>query len=218
MQTQAKTKGLFLAAGIVIGMLVAFGIVWLDLERLKDQALQEIAKILPKSKTEKPKTDTLVIVEKQLPGTNNNTGSFIPDTASAAIDTLPPLPTDSLGLLVKKDELLYTKNIKVIRLTASGQTAIDTAMAQAANIEPATIPASYLVEFWKSPINYRGYKLGRNKLVLFGIYRADDISLVSLGSALYLKNHDYYFKLEPSEDFLTLNAVTDKNLLALLNQ
>lgn len=216
MQTPAKQKGLILALGILIGMLVAFGIVWLDFERLSHKVSQQISNLLPKKGTEKSKTDTIVIVEKMQPATDTETDT---DTY---IDTLPyapdSLPIDSLSLLVKKDELLHTKTIKLIRLTPPGGNAIDTAMAQAADIEPANLPGSYTVEFWKSPINYRGYKLGRNKIVLFGIYQADDISLVSVGSSVFLKNRDVYFRLEPGEEYASLSPVADKNLLVLLNQ
>jgi len=214
MQTPAKQKGLFLALGILIGMMVAFGVVWLDFERLTHQVSQQIKSLLPKDNNQKGKTDTIVIVEKAAPvaDTELNTGG---DTASFLTDSLP---IDSLSLLVKKDELLYTKTIKLIRLTATGANAIDTALAKAADVETADLPVNYTVEFWKSPINYRGYKLGRSKIVLFGIYQADDISLVSVGSTLFLKNRDIYFRLEPTEDFAGLNPVADKNLLALLNQ
>lgn len=218
MQPQAKTKGLFLAAGILIGMLVAFGVVWLDIERITHNIGQEMKNLLPKNTNQKGKTDTVVIVEKQAPDNDGyDSGMEIPDTALYPIDTLP-LPVDSLGMLVKKDELLYVKNIKVIRITASEQTAIDTAIAKAADVEPGGMPDNFAVEFWKSPINYRGYKLGRSKIVLFGIYQADDIALLSIGNTLFLKNRDFYFKLEPTENFLSLNAVTDRNLLTQLNQ
>ncbi len=214
MQTPAKQKGLFLALGILIGMLVAFGVVWLDFERLSHKVSQQINSLLPKNGVAKGKTDTIVIVEKVQPVDDLGADMGL-DTTSYLTDSLP---VDSLSLLVKKDELLYTKTIKLIRLTASGANAIDTAMAKAADIEPADLPANYTVEFWKSPINYRGYKLGRGKVVLFGIYQADDISLVSVGSNVFLKNRDIYFRLEPTEDFASLSPVADKNLLALLNQ
>jgi hypothetical protein len=126
---------------------------------------------------------------------------------------------DSLGMLVKKDELLYTKNIKLITLTDKGKSAaIDSAMAGAADVDPSGLPSVFTVEFWKSPINYKGYKLGRNTIVLFGIYQSDDIILVSIGKSLFLKNRDIYFRLEPSEDFCSFNPVTDKNVLAQLSQ
>lgn len=215
MQTPVKSKGLFLALGILIGMLVAFGIVWLDFERLSERFSQEMKNLLPKSSNEKSKRDTVVIVNQNAPITDGVVDADLGDTTTMVPDSLP---IDSLGLMVKKDELLYIKNIKVIRLTASGKNAIDSAMAKAADIDPVDMPANFAVEFWKSPINYRGYKMGRSKIVLFGIYQADDISLVSVGSSIFLKNRDLYFKLEPSEDFCSLSQVTDKNLLVLLNQ
>lgn len=212
MRNSAKTKGIFLALGILVGMLVAFGIVWLDFGRISQKVIGQVQQVFSADKT---KHDTIkVIVEKEVPAVDYT----LDDTAA---DTLVSDSTavDSLGMLVKKDELLYTKNIKLITLNDKGKSAaIDSAMAGAADVDPSTLPAVYSVEFWKSPINYKGYKLGRSTLVLFGIYQSDDISLVSIGKSLFLKNRDLYFRLEPSEDFCSFNPVTDKNILSQLSQ
>ena len=215
MQNAAKSKGLFLAIGIFVGMLVAFGIVWFDFERISERFIGQVQKVFTKSDKGAPDT-VKVIIEKEVQGRDNDNdiGNLPPDTLAA--DTLM---VDSLSLMVKKDELLYTKNIKLITLGDKGKgAAVDSAMAKAADVDPSGLPAVYSVEFWKSPINYKGYKLGRSKLVLFGIYQSDDISLVSIGNSLFLKNRDFYFRLEPTEDFCSFNPVTDRNLLAQLSQ
>lgn len=91
-------------------------------------------------------------------------------------------------------------------------------MAKAADVDPTGLPQNFSVEFWKSPINYKGYKMGRGKIVLFGIYQSNDVSLVSIGNSVFLKNQELYFRLEPTEVFCNLNPVTDKNLLAQLSK
>ncbi|UPT68564.1 MAG: hypothetical protein M0D57_08030 [Sphingobacteriales bacterium JAD_PAG50586_3] len=162
---------------------------------------------------DKTKHDTIkIIVEKEVPAVDYTLDDSAVDTLATDSSAV-----DSLGMMVKKDELLYTKNIKLISLNRNGAV-IDSAMANAADVDPSGLPAVYSVEFWKSPINYKGYKMGRGKLALFGIYQSDDISLVALGNNLFLKNRDIYFRLEPSEDFCSFSPVTDKNVLAQLSQ
>lgn len=218
MLTSSKSKGLFLVAGILIGMLVAFGIVLLDFERIKDSLVGEIKKVFPKDEG-KSKTDTVTVFverDKAGKGIESPKDYTLDDDSIAQMDSLA---VDSLSLFVKKDELLYTKNIKLIALTDNGKrSGIDSSLAKAADIEPGGLPTNYTVEFWKSPINYKGYKLGRGKIALFGIFQSNDISLVSLAGNVFLKNRDLYFRLEPSEEFCTFNPVTDKNLLTQLSQ
>ena len=212
MQNPAKSKGMFLAIGIFVGMLVAFGIVWLDFGRISQKVIGQVQQVFSADNT---KHDTIkVIVEKEVPAVDYT----LDDTDVDTMQT-DSVAVDSLGMLVKKDELLYTKNIKLIALDDKGKAAgIDSALAKVADVDPSGLPAAYAVEFWKSPINYKGYKLGRNKLVLFGIYQSDDISLVSIGNNLFLKNRDLYFRLEQAEDFCSFNPVTDRNTLVQLNQ
>lgn len=62
------------------------------------------------------------------------------------------------------------------------------------------------VEFWRSPINYTGYKLSHNTLVLFGIYQYTSIQLKYLkNGVLELEYLDNKYNLKCSEDFIPIN-------------
>ena len=53
-------------------------------------------------------------------------------------------------------------------------------------------------------MNYKGYKLINDKLILFGIEEPDAVKLYSKENKLWMKyGQDFYF-LEPSEDFGSL--------------
>lgn len=210
MRNPAKSKGLFLAIGIFAGMILAFTLVWLNSERIPKRLIGQVQKVFSSDNTIKHDTVT-VVVEKEVPVYNNNPAL---DTTALATDSTA---ADSTDFLVKKDELLYTKTFKLIELK-NGSSAVDSAMAKAADVDPTGLPQNFSVEFWKSPINYKGYKMGRGKIVLFGIYQSNDVSLVSIGNSVFLKNQELYFRLEPTEVFCNLNPVTDKNLLAQLSK
>lgn len=67
------------------------------------------------------------------------------------------------------------------------------------------------VEFWQSPINYSGYKLGRNTLVLFGFYEYADIRLAYIPNGLLrIQYHEYTFDLECTDTFIPLDIKTPK--------
>lgn len=62
------------------------------------------------------------------------------------------------------------------------------------------------VEFWRSPINYTGYKLSNNTLVLFGIYQYTSISLKYLeNGVIELDYLDNKFNLKCTESFIAIN-------------
>lgn len=73
--------------------------------------------------------------------------------------------------------------------------------------------SEFLVEFWQSPLNYRGYKRHKNKVVLYGIPQYDFASLKLLDNKLYLKYLNDYYLLEDTPSFKNLINVTDKALI-----
>jgi hypothetical protein len=74
--------------------------------------------------------------------------------------------------------------------------------------ELAEIP----VEFWVSPVNYRGYKFHRNKLILFGIAEPDMVRLIREDGVLYMKYLNDVYRLDPAEDYISFVQVKGKIL------
>jgi hypothetical protein len=52
---------------------------------------------------------------------------------------------------------------------------------------------SIKVEFWQSPINFKGYKYFRNKLYLYGLKPNEEISIFTYNEKLYLKTQKGVF-------------------------
>ena len=72
------------------------------------------------------------------------------------------------------------------------------------------------VEFWQSPINYKGYKMTKNKVVLFGINAGDVIKLFLLEDNIFIKHNQNYYKLYFTDDFKQFEKVTDLSIIAKL--
>jgi len=58
-----------------------------------------------------------------------------------------------------------------------------------------------LVELWKSPVNYKGYKFSGRKLILFGIDSFEKLSLEYQNKRLYLRQGTVLYAIDHSDDF-----------------
>ena len=125
-------------------------------------------------------------------------------------------------IVVMKDELIGVKQLDVINntLTASGNgvTNKDSLLQKYSDIrdDRNNPKQQYAIEYWHSPINYKGYKLSKNKVILFGITMQDEIALVKLDDGLFLKIQQVPYKLELNDDFRQFEKVSDESLLARL--
>ncbi len=139
-------------------------------------------------------------------------------------------------LVVKQDQLLISQRL-IIREDSSLKTSTakkkkekESSLSQevAAKLNPAAgleikekdsaENSSLIVEFWISPINYRGYKLVRNKLIVFGLEEPDAVVLFRQDEKLYLHYFDNYFILEPTEEFTSYQQVKDKEFSSRLDK
>lgn len=147
-------------------------------------------------------------------GTSPTAGT-ISEPGPGEVDSMDRMSSQQQEIVIKKDQLLMTRTLSVVdkhasepkreaegTVTALEQSAIEKLNPAAGLVaeEPSRFD-SYDVEFWLSPINYRGYKLIRNKLILFGIEEPDAVRLYRYDGELILKYGVEYFRLIPSSDF-----------------
>lgn len=117
---------------------------------------------------------------------------------------------------IATDELLSVKNIKIIRINDSSP-ATDTLASRLANVENVSGPDLYFIEFWKTPLNTKGYKFSRNKIMLYGFMDFNNVLLYEVNNAYYLKASDQVYKLFYGGDFKQMERVTDSELLSRLS-
>lgn len=130
------------------------------------------------------------------------------------------LLTDSLDLLdeeivVRKDELLTSRAVELIYI-GSTKKHKDSLLQKLTGIREGQDNPVYKVEFWRSPLNYRGYKMSKNKLVLFGIGSTEPIILYKLDDHFYLKHLQNSYHLDFTDAFRPFDRVTDEEVLARL--
>jgi hypothetical protein len=69
------------------------------------------------------------------------------------------------------------------------------------------------IEFWESPVNFKGYRLGKDKMIVFGIV-PDDVKLIKHKTDLYLVTINNVYLIKPCNDFCALKPIKDKSVCA----
>lgn len=70
--------------------------------------------------------------------------------------------------------------------------------------------SSIMIEFWESPVNYKGYRLAKNKMILFGVI-PDQVQLIRYKSELYLATINNIYAVKACADFCELKPIKDKS-------
>jgi len=118
-------------------------------------------------------------------------------------------------LMIATDEILKVKTVKIIRIgnSTEGKDSLASKLAQVNDV----ISDMYFIEFWKTPLNSKGYRFSKNKILLYGFVDFNDVLLYELDDSYYLKSSDQVFKLFYGSDFKKLELVLDTDLLAKIN-
>lgn len=172
-------------------------------------------------------SDTLKSAQDMNDNGYDSLSSVEANTFNAEDDSL--FSADGSEIVVKKDQLLgvHTVTVKEIGDKAGLRENLNTedlTQAAAGKLNPAAgLPeepnadlSSYTVEFWISPVNYRGYRLMHNTVVLFGIDQPEQARLFRMNRQLYLRSGAEVYKLIPSEDFQAYSMVREPEVLSSL--
>ena len=124
------------------------------------------------------------------------------------------------NIVVKQDQLLISTTINIEDKSEGGKE-LDESLSKEAveQLNPAAdlpvkekLPVSFITEFWVSPINYRGYKMSKNKLVLFGIEEPDAVKLYRVNDGIYMSYLREYYKLTDTFDFVSYQKLKEAEI------
>ncbi len=118
----------------------------------------------------------------------------------------------SLNIVV--DQLLSTKVIKVINLSSDpSNDSLAQKVAGVTNIQSQ----SYVIEFWKTPLNSKGYRFQKNKVMLYGVNDHTDLLLYQMEGRYFIKSFEVVYELESTSDFQPLVKVNSPEVLSKLD-
>ena len=102
---------------------------------------------------------------------------------------------------VLKEELISVKNLYVKTVTPIEKTSSTDSLA-AALAEVSTPAANdfFMIEFWKTPLNSKGYKMTRSRLIIYGYTEKPDLALIKRNDDYFLRNNNIIYKLNYSAE------------------
>lgn len=175
-------------------------------------------------KFNKPNIDNIKIVEQSVPPINSSDIENSNAKKKLSINTKnsPNINYNEVDALlndedikIAEEELLSVKNIKVIDLDANQKR--DTLTGQLAGVSSTDYPNLFFVEFWKTPLNSRGYRMTRNRVILYGLSDFSSVTIYKVDDNYYLKNDAVVYKISSGTEFKSMELVQDSDLLAKIN-
>ena len=175
------------------------------------------------NKLKESASEKITVIEKTVNKTNedektkNNNRFKINLKKSTKINysEVDSLIKEDSGINIASDELLTVKNIKIIQI-GEFIPSKDSSDIQKTRIDD-TNSDLYFVEFWKTPLNSKGYRFTKNKIMLYGFDDFSNLTLYEIDHSFYIKSSDQVYKLLYSSEFKQLDRVLDSELLAKIN-
>ncbi|CAN5546710.1 hypothetical protein BH10BAC1_BH10BAC1_13810 [soil metagenome] len=226
-----KSQGFII--GILVGLVVAGGFFVFKLDdyfkelnfyksvshtfssdkKTEEPSVKEAAVSEQKEKKVKPKSNKVSDEEQVSDGKFASTS----DSIKISKDSLMlENPTVSDEVVVRKDALISTKTLEIVSLDPTAKmTAKDSLLQKVSGIKEDKINSKQFlnIELWSSPLNYKGYKMSKYKLVLYGIASAEGIKLYKLDDVVYLKSASLVYRLDAVGDFKPYERITDEFII-----
>lgn len=231
-----------IASIIIIGVAAAF--FFIDFNNLLPEQKQETEKpkpvIVPPVAVQQEIADSVITDSDTLstPVAENKTETkqdfSKPEDTSLITTEVAKNPDSALidqdgeeEIIVKRDELLATINLKAIDKSPVKQppqenissSTIEKLNPEAKLPEPPPQQETFRVELWKSPINFKGYRLVKNRLTLFGVEQNVILRLYKINDTFYLEYEPNSFtRLYPGDQFNAFVKIRDPEILSQLMQ
>lgn len=113
------------------------------------------------------------------------------------------------------DQLLSTKQIKAIVLNGSSEP--DTLAQSLAGVNSNSFSDSYTIEFWRTPLNSKGYRFIKNKIMLYGFTDHNNVLLYILNGHYFIKSFEVVYEIESNSDFQPFLRVNNSEVLSKLD-
>lgn len=141
------------------------------------------------------------------------------DSNKVVKDSLTLENPSSDDVIVRKDELLSTKTLEVINMDpVAKMNGKDSLLQKVSGIKDDRNSSKQFIniEFWSSPLNYKGYKMSKYKLILYGVASPEGMKIFKLDDVVYLKNASFIYRLDTTGDFKPYERISDESIISRL--
>lgn len=124
----------------------------------------------------------------------------------------------SEDIVVRKDEMISSKTVEIINLNSGVNhlNSKDSLLQKVSGIKDDKNNTKQFIniELWQSPLNYKGYKMSKYKIALYGVSSLEGLKVYTLDEVIYIKNGGIVYKLENSSEFRPYDRITEENLIS----
>ena len=117
---------------------------------------------------------------------------------------------------VLKEELISVKNLYIKTLIPQEKNSPGDSLATAlAGVSTPPKEEFFMIEFWKTPLNSKGYKMTRSRLLIYGYPENADLALIKRDDSYYLRNNKIIYRLNYSSEFKPLERNANNDIAAM---
>jgi hypothetical protein len=154
---------------------------------------------------EKNKSREPVKIENEGAKNIHMADTSVKDTTNLSSDTTAAVEAEGEDIEVKKDIMIVSILLPVMDKSLQKVESQSNDIAE--KLPEADLPFegrvdTFTVEFWVSPIHYKGYKMSKNKLLLFGIENIEDVKLYRVNNVIYMRYGESLYPLSFTYDFM----------------
>jgi hypothetical protein len=187
--------------GLLIGFLLGSSVIYWHTSRQSDRMMEEIynkvvVMFMEQNTRVQPKQPSV-----------STAAATPPAPAPIKVTTAPEDVNDNQNYQLAKDKLLNTRVFTLkIAPESDNDRRLDSLLG---NTSTPPSKQQLFVEFWESPLNTVGYKMGKNKIMLYGIRSADFADIIRIRGKIYLRYLNEYYPLELTSSFKPLVPVNE---------
>jgi hypothetical protein len=190
--------------GLLLGFLLGSTVIYWHTNRQTDRLLSEVMeKVVAlfsanNIQVEKTRDNNLIIVKDK---DHQRRNVRIPQVSIPQRNYHIPVAENDIQ--IANDRLLFTRILTLPSESNSTNRRLDSLMG---NTSPNNHQLIF-IEFWESPLNSLGYKMGKRKILIYGIKNWDLVTLATYQGKIYLRYLDEYYPLNYTNSFRPLVPV-----------
>lgn len=195
---------------------------------------QDVQNVIPTDNSKIENSYTVSDIKKSTVTNNDTTVDFFPnvDQNSKLYDSLMLVMNNGNNFtdnnVITENENHSNDNVKQEQLLKVGSAPLinknsttipdknDSLLNKNNGIKLEKNPSKYEIEFWQSPLNAKGYRVGKNKLALYGVDPESKLIVYQLDQILYLKTEKELYRLEKSSQFRNFVKENDQEIIKQL--
>lgn len=155
-----------------------------------------------KNEKEKKKVKNSSNSEKSWSSISDTTNAFPVQDSIAATEFFED---ESDNIVIEKDEQISSSIMEInnLNMLSPSEHVADSLLQKVSGIrdDKNLAKRTIAVELWKSPLHYKGYKMTKNKLVLYGFPSAEGIKLFKLDDVVYMKVLSTVYRLDQTYEY-----------------